>query len=84
MTFGEQNTFRESFGLLDQAFLAGINFFDSAEMYPVVQQAQTQGRSEERRFGHQGCKVALRVSVHANNGVPACFSKCSFSEKVDR
>ncbi|BFG26422.1 hypothetical protein CerSpe_126960 [Prunus speciosa] len=56
MTFGKQNTFPESFGLLDQAFLSGINFFDSTEMYPVVQLAQTQGqgRSEERRFGHQG------------------------------
>ncbi|KAI5319276.1 hypothetical protein L3X38_038984 [Prunus dulcis] len=63
MTFGKQNTFPESFGLLDQAFLSGINFFDSTEMYPVVQraQAQGQGRSEERRFGHQGCKVDLRV-----------------------
>ncbi|ONH92205.1 hypothetical protein PRUPE_8G162600 [Prunus persica] len=57
MNFGEQNTFRESFGLLDQAFLAGINFFDSAEMYPVVQRAQTQGRSEERRFGNQACLI---------------------------
>ncbi|CAL2273345.1 unnamed protein product [Prunus armeniaca] len=42
MTFGEQNTFPESFGLVDQAFLSGINFFDSTEMYPVVQRAQTQ------------------------------------------
>ncbi|KAL6273971.1 hypothetical protein ACE6H2_024663 [Prunus campanulata] len=62
MTFGKQNKFPESFGLLDQAFLSGTNFFDSTEMYPVVQRAQTQGRgrSEERRFGHQGCKVDLR------------------------
>ncbi|CAL2273344.1 unnamed protein product [Prunus armeniaca] len=76
ITFGKQNTFPESFGLLDQAFLSGINFFDSTEMYPVVQRAQTQGqgRSEERRFGHQGCEVALRVSVHADHGVPAWFS----------
>lgn len=26
---------------------AGINFFDSAEMYPVPQRAETQGRSEQ-------------------------------------
>lgn len=32
MTFGEQNTLCQSFRLLDQAFDAGINFFDSAEM----------------------------------------------------
>ena len=47
MTFGEQNTLPESFRLMDQAYHAGVNFFDSAEMYPVVQRAQTQGRSEE-------------------------------------
>ena len=33
MTFGEQNSLSQSFGLLTQAFHSGINFFDSAEMY---------------------------------------------------
>jgi hypothetical protein len=33
MTFGEQNSLPQSFGLLDEAFNAGINFFDSAEMF---------------------------------------------------
>ncbi|XP_020541371.1 protein tas isoform X2 [Jatropha curcas] len=47
MTFGEQNSLSQSFRLLDEAFHAGINFFDSAEMYPVPQRAETQGRSEE-------------------------------------
>ncbi|KAL5053678.1 hypothetical protein RYX36_034360 [Vicia faba] len=47
MTFGEQNTLTESFHLLDEAFHAGINFFDSAEMYPVPQRAETCGLSEE-------------------------------------
>ncbi|MBA0741540.1 hypothetical protein Gogos_014685 [Gossypium gossypioides] len=35
MTFGEQNSLPQSLRLLDQAFDAGINFFDSAEMYGV-------------------------------------------------
>ncbi|XP_057776570.1 uncharacterized protein LOC130995337 isoform X2 [Salvia miltiorrhiza] len=47
MTFGEQNSLPQSFQLLDKAFQSGINFFDSAEMYPVPQRAETQGRSEE-------------------------------------
>ncbi|KAL4590506.1 hypothetical protein LXL04_003437 [Taraxacum kok-saghyz] len=47
MTFGEQNSLSQSFKLLDKAFDTGINFFDSAEMYPVPQRAETQGRSEE-------------------------------------
>ena len=33
MTFGEQNSLSQSFGLLSLAFHSGINFFDSAEMY---------------------------------------------------
>ena len=36
MTFGEQNSLGESFGLLDKAFDSGINFFDSAEMYVKI------------------------------------------------
>lgn len=47
MTLGEQNTVPQSFRLLDAAFEAGINFLDSAEMYPVPQRRETQGRSEE-------------------------------------
>ncbi|KAL9275140.1 tas-like protein, partial [Drosera capensis] len=47
MTFGEQNSIGQSFQLLDHAYGSGINFFDSAEMYPVPQRAETQGRSEE-------------------------------------
>ncbi|KAL0418792.1 UNVERIFIED_CONTAM: protein tas [Sesamum radiatum] len=47
MTFGEQNSLPQSFQLLDKAFDSGVNFFDSAEMYPVPQRAETQGRSEE-------------------------------------
>ncbi|WCJ21443.1 Voltage-gated potassium channel subunit beta-1 [Euphorbia peplus] len=47
MTFGEQSSLPQSFRLLDEAFNAGINFFDSAEMYPVPQRAETHGRSEE-------------------------------------
>ncbi|KAK3007903.1 hypothetical protein RJ639_013048 [Escallonia herrerae] len=47
MTLGEQNSMPQSFRLLDKAFDSGISFFDSAEMYPVPQRAETQGRSEE-------------------------------------
>ncbi|CAA0828566.1 NAD(P)-linked oxidoreductase superfamily protein [Striga hermonthica] len=47
MTFGEQNSLPQSLQLLDRTFESGINFFDSAEMYPVPQRLETQGRSEE-------------------------------------
>ena len=46
MTFGDQNSESESFSLLDYAVERGINFIDTAEIYPVKPQATTQGLSE--------------------------------------
>lgn len=46
MTFGQQNTEDEAHQQLDLARSAGINFIDTAEMYPVPARAETQGRSE--------------------------------------
>lgn len=47
MTWGEQNTCDEAFEQMDYARSRGINFFDTAEMYPVPPRAETQGRTEE-------------------------------------
>ena len=47
MTFGEQNTESEAHSQLDYALAQGINFIDTAEMYPVPPQEPTQGRTEE-------------------------------------
>ncbi len=46
MTFGDQNSENEAFRLLDYAVDRGINFIDTAEIYPVMPQAKTQGLSE--------------------------------------
>ena len=46
MTWGEQNTAAEAFEQLDYAISQGVNFIDTAEMYPVPPNAQTQGRTE--------------------------------------
>ncbi|MEJ2094699.1 MAG: NADP(H)-dependent aldo-keto reductase [Gammaproteobacteria bacterium] len=46
MTWGEQNTELEGHEQLDYAIDQGINFIDTAEMYPVPPQAETQGRTE--------------------------------------
>ena len=35
MTFGEQNTQQEGFDQMDYAVERGVNFFDTAELYPV-------------------------------------------------
>ncbi|GLQ29774.1 NADP(H)-dependent aldo-keto reductase [Litoribrevibacter albus] len=46
MTFGEQNTAEEAFEQLAYAVSQGINFIDTAEMYPVPPMASTQGDTE--------------------------------------
>ncbi|KAI5340654.1 hypothetical protein L3X38_019928 [Prunus dulcis] len=66
MNFGKQNTFPESFGLLDQAFLSGINFFDSTEMYPMV-------ISEPRlkaRGGARSVVLATKTDIEILIGIP--------------
>lgn len=47
MTFGRQNSEAEGHAQLDYARQQGINFIDTAEMYPVAAQAETFGRTEE-------------------------------------
>ncbi len=46
MTFGEQNTEAEAHQQLDFACANGINFIDTAEMYPVPPKAETYTRTE--------------------------------------
>lgn len=46
MTFGEQNTEAEAHAQLDFALEKGINFIDTAEMYPVAARQETSGRTE--------------------------------------
>jgi aryl-alcohol dehydrogenase-like predicted oxidoreductase len=46
MTWGEQNTEADAHAQLDFAMQHGINFVDTAEMYPVPPRAQTGTRTE--------------------------------------
>ncbi|MCB1049836.1 MAG: aldo/keto reductase [Acidobacteria bacterium] len=50
MTWGEQNSEAEAHQQLDYAKAHGVNFIDTAEMYPVPGRAETQG-STERYLG---------------------------------
>lgn len=47
MTWGQQNTEVQAHEQMDYAVAHGVNFFDTAEMYPVPPQASTQGRTEQ-------------------------------------
>lgn len=47
MTWGNQNTEAEGHAQMDYALERGINFFDTAELYPVPATAETSGRTSE-------------------------------------
>lgn len=68
MTFGEQNTEAEAHDQLDRALDAGVDFIDTAEMYPVPPRAETQGRTEAfvgSWLASRGCRdrVVLATKV---------------------
>src|SRR5258705_11929042 len=46
MTWGQQNSEAEAHAQLDYAVAQGINFIDTAEMYPIPPNGRTQGRTE--------------------------------------
>ena len=46
MTFGQQNTQEEANEQLDYARAQGINFLDTAELYPIPPKPETRGRTE--------------------------------------
>jgi len=46
MTFGKQNTEAEGFEQMDFALDAGVNFFDTAEMYAIPPTPETYGKTE--------------------------------------
>ena len=47
MTWGQQNSLEEGHAQMDWAVANGVNFFDTAEMYPSAPTADTCGRTEE-------------------------------------
>jgi aryl-alcohol dehydrogenase-like predicted oxidoreductase len=46
MTWGRQNTEKEAHDQMDYAFDQGINFFDTAELYPIPPRQEEQGDTE--------------------------------------
>jgi aryl-alcohol dehydrogenase-like predicted oxidoreductase len=69
MTWGEQNTEAEAHAQLDLAIDHGINFIDTAEVYPIPMKQETQGRTEAyigswlaRRGGRDKLVLATKVA----------------------
>jgi len=72
MTFGKKCDKKISFQILDKAYENGVNFFDTAEVYPVPPTAETYGVTEQI-FGEwladkprDGIIVATKVAGAAN------------------
>ena len=45
MTFGEQNSEIDGFKQMDYALDRGVNFFDTAELYPIMPRKETYGKN---------------------------------------
>jgi aryl-alcohol dehydrogenase-like predicted oxidoreductase len=96
MTFGNQNSEPESHSQMDYAIDRGINFLDTAEMYPIGGNEQIFG-STERHIGSwinkigasQREKIVVATKIAGpNRGMdyirkPLDFSKKSIHEAVD-
>ncbi|MDA9896843.1 NADP(H)-dependent aldo-keto reductase [Gammaproteobacteria bacterium] len=86
MTFGEQNTEKEAHEQLDFSLEHGVNFIDTAEMYPVPPNSKTQGSTEKyigswlkKRNNRDNVIIASKVTGPAPD-----FSYIRNSLKIDK
>lgn len=95
MTWGEQNTEAEAHAQLDAALAAGVNFIDTAELYPVPPKAETYTLTEQyigrwlKRRGRRddvvlASKVAARADwlEHIRNG-KACLDRANIEQALN-
>ncbi|AUC82732.1 aldo/keto reductase [Lacinutrix sp. Bg11-31] len=93
MTWGNQNTEDEGHLQLDYAIDQGVNFIDTAEMYPVPAAKETQGATSKvigtwlKKTGNRD-KVILASKIAGNGDYTAHirttgFSKQSIKDAVD-
>jgi aryl-alcohol dehydrogenase-like predicted oxidoreductase len=95
MTFGEQNSEKEAHQQLDFASENGINFIDTAEMYPIAAREETLGLTEKyvgswlKKTGKRSEIVLATKIAGPNRGMnyirePLDFSKKSITEAVEK
>jgi len=76
MTFGKQNTLEEGAEQLKEAYENyGINFVDTAEMYPVPTDAETQGRTDR--------SVAMFLKTVPREDIILATKVCGRSDRID-
>ncbi|ELW3043041.1 TPA: NADP(H)-dependent aldo-keto reductase [Pseudomonas aeruginosa] len=75
MTWGEQNSEQDAFAQIARAKAAGINFMDTAEMYPVPPRAETYASTERiignwfRRSGDRADWILASKIAGPGNGI---------------
>ena len=75
MTFGDQNTLEEGVEELNLAFdNYGVNFIDTAELYPVPAKAETQGKTDET--------VAAFLKNRKREDAVLATKVCGFSDRM--
>ena len=95
MTFGEQNSETDSHSQLDFAIERGINFIDTAEMYPIAAREDTLGSTEKyignwlKKSGKRSDLVIATKIAGPNRKMeyirnPLDFSKKSILQAVDQ
>ena len=94
MTFGEQNTEAEAHSQLDYAIESGVNFIDTAEMYPIAAREATLGKTEKfigtwlKKSGNRDDLVIASKIGGPNRNMeyirkPLDFSKKNIHEAID-
>lgn len=87
MTYGTQTPEQDAHQQIDTALAAGVNFIDTAEMYPVNPvRAETTGRSEEilgswhKKTGRRGDYIL--ATKHSGEGLAAVRDGAPISSKT--
>ncbi len=94
MTFGEQNSENEAHSQLDYAVEKGINFIDTAEMYPIAAREATLGLTEKyigtwltKNKNRENLVIATKIAGPNRNmeyiRKPLDFSKNSIHKAVE-
>ena len=88
MTFGRQNTEAEGHSQIDYALESGINFIDTAEMYPVPSHEPTYGHTEKiigtwfKKSGKREEIILASKIAGANRGLPFIREDLGYNSKT--
>lgn len=96
MNWGEQNTEEDAHEQLDYAVSQGINFIDTAEIYPIPPHKESQGRTEtyigtwlKKRSKRDDLIIASKVVgrspglSYIRNGETPCFDRKNIRAAID-